>query len=1009
MFSIEELKKFERKHVELFAQLDQYLLENRIGILDTIIHKDSFADLSYFSSTVLGSIAIEENTNLDDWKDIIKKAADIEYMLFLENEKMRRENSAKSHLLRAAILYELAGYHSITALMGKKKHFENNLSDFLSRDTNKGFGKLGANLNSEVVIKNENTDVIEKGLEEVLYILESYMQNFSKEDFELTQKSMDIIKQATMLYNFNLNTDEVLCLKKLMEIRGKASVSNYVPKQILDNLKKSKMPSELWESQIAAVNGGLISNEYDSWGLATPTGTGKTALAQILLILFFNKNPGKKAFYIVPSKALATQVSSDLSNVLEPLGYKIAALGSHLTYNEKALEDPKEADLLVFTPEKADLILRIEKELLDDVNLVVVDEAHHIEAGTRGMLLEFYLWRVKQLVPKNCRIIQLSAVAPNINELVGWLSRDKIANSIKLDWRPGKFRIGIYEVNDGKYSLNFGTAKNIEVRNNKFISNQNLYEDEVINIANLAHTLSKKGLVLVLAASKSKAEKIAKFIEELRCNFLKQNRQSELTYSMESLDAKLERELYAEVPLRNNISFGVAYHHGGLPSRVRYAVEQVIKEKKVNVVCSTTTLAEGVNFPFSTVIVESLIVGKTSQLSPRELWNIAGRAGRFGVDSEGHCILYSPSNYVDKLKDYELSDYLDIKLDSIPAVKSAFAEALNDLVEALNSGKLTDSDLQKTSLKGIKTKIKGEKGDRIIGMLNMYRVGLTHAHASQIIDLNKELKSSIIEEMYASKKITQATKESITKLENGQRKMLFNTLLNDNELVDISARIGWTIESQNNLWNWVKSLEDWKITSFGEIVNYTNAANIEKLNFLLYPVAQNMTEFEGNNLGGFTSYIAENWISGYSLTDIRIKTVTKDKKRYDYGRLIDLIYSRIQYLLPWALFGVHELLSYEARNRNIRFGSGVRDLSILSSEGVPNFDALLLCMKMDIERVDSTRLSYVYRSKRRDEDIITWFKGLSWHEIYTIVRGNDRRRLDPDLKILYENIIKSKG
>ncbi len=81
----------------------------------------------------------------------------------------------------------------------------------------------------------------------------------------------------------------------------------------------------------------------------------------------------------------------------------------------------------------------------------------------------------------------------------------------------------------------------------------------------------------------------------------------------------MERELHAEIPLREYISKGVVYHHAGLPSRVRAAVEQVIAERKVNIVCATTTLAEGVNFPFSTVIVQSLIVGKSVTLSPREL------------------------------------------------------------------------------------------------------------------------------------------------------------------------------------------------------------------------------------------------------------------------------------------------------------------------------------------------------------------------------------------------------
>jgi replicative superfamily II helicase len=105
----------------------------------------------------------------------------------------------------------------------------------------------------------------------------------------------------------------------------------------------------------------------------------------------------------------------------------------------------------------------------------------------------------------------------------------------------------------------------------------------------------------------------------------------------------------------------------------------------VDVVCAATTLGEGVNFPFSIVIVDSL-VGMGYQLSPRSLWNIAGRAGRFGVDSEGHCILFRPSRWKAKLVEYSLEDYLRTNLADIPPVKSALANAIGELKGMVDNG-----------------------------------------------------------------------------------------------------------------------------------------------------------------------------------------------------------------------------------------------------------------------------------------------------------------------------------
>jgi hypothetical protein len=105
------------------------------------------------------------------------------------------------------------------------------------------------------------------------------------------------------------------------------------------------------------------------------------------------------------------------------------------------------------------------------------------------------------------------------------------------------------------------------------------------------------------------------------------------------------------------------------------------------------------------------------------------------------------------------------------------------------------------------------------------------------------------------------------------------------------------------------------------------------------------------------------------------------------------------------LFGVHELMEYESKRRHIKVGDGVKDLSVLAAEGVPDFDALTLVMRLDIERVDAARLAAAYqRGAKAETDVVGWLRGLQWERVAGIVRGPDSRRLDPDLHRLWEQL-----
>ena len=112
----------------------------------------------------------------------------------------------------------------------------------------------------------------------------------------------------------------------------------------------------------------------------------------------------------------------------------------------------------------------------------------------------------------------------------------------------------------------------------------------------------------------------------------------------------LEAEAGTKVSLVSCLEHGVAYHHAGLSQEARWLVETLIKQEKVKVVCGTTTLAQGVNFPISTVIVETLRKGEV-ELTYQDFWNIAGRAGRALMDTLGVVAFPTPSE--ERLRGFE--------------------------------------------------------------------------------------------------------------------------------------------------------------------------------------------------------------------------------------------------------------------------------------------------------------------------------------------------------------------
>ena len=113
----------------------------------------------------------------------------------------------------------------------------------------------------------------------------------------------------------------------------------------------------------------------------------------------------------------------------------------------------------------------------------------------------------------------------------------------------------------------------------------------------------------------------------------------------------LKTEISPEFELIPMLACGVGVHHAGLSDEVRALMEWLAEESRLRVLCATTTIAQGINFPVSSVFLATNKYPYGREMSPREFWNLAGRAGRMNHDSIG-VVGLARGNEPEKIVDY---------------------------------------------------------------------------------------------------------------------------------------------------------------------------------------------------------------------------------------------------------------------------------------------------------------------------------------------------------------------
>lgn len=358
-------------------------------------------------------------------------------------------------------------------------------------------------------------------------------------------------------------------------------------------------------------------NQGHSVIVSAPTGAGKTAIAEHVISTCIKYKIG--VIYTAPIKALSNQKFRDFQGQFKDA---IGILTGDVSINSYA-------PVLIMTTEIFRNKLLDEPQSLSQYSWVIFDEIHYIDNPERGTVWEESLI----FLPKHMKLLGLSATIPNIKQLSSWI--ESIHN------KPMK--IVIEEKRPVPLHFFYQFQNEIIDDINRIKRARNLRPNKLHTLIN--HIRQKEGLPCIyFVFGRRRAEDLA--LETCSYDFLNFKEKNEIINLFNELcrrfDLKHEKSALNLYPL---IQRGIAYHHAGMLPTLKEVIERLFTSRLLKVIFTTETFALGINMPSRSVVFDELrkFYGRyVRPLKTRDFYQMAGRAGRRGIDKEG--FVYSRIN-----------------------------------------------------------------------------------------------------------------------------------------------------------------------------------------------------------------------------------------------------------------------------------------------------------------------------------------------------------------------------
>jgi ATP-dependent RNA helicase HelY len=430
--------------------------------------------------------------------------------------------------------------------------------------------------------------------------------------------------------------------------------------------------------------------------VCAPTGAGKTVVGEFAVHLALAA--GRKCFYTTPIKALSNQKHNDLVARYGP--QRIGLLTGDQSING-------DADVVVMTTEVLRNMLYANSPALYGLSHVVMDEVHFLADRMRGAVWEEVILHL----PDDVRVVSLSATVSNAEEFGGWIQTVRGDTTVVVEehrpvplWQHVMVGKRLFDLFDYRASEAAKSGRDLLVDPELLRHLANRREADRLadwqprgrgrarpsiyrppSRPDVISTLDREGLLPAITFVFSRVGCDAAVKQCLRSS-LRLTSDEERVRIAEIIDRRTADLNEADLVVldyhewREGLLRGLAAHHAGMLPIFRHTVEELFTAGLVKAVFATETLALGINMPARTVQLERLVKFNGEQhmpLTPGEYTQLTGRAGRRGIDVEGHAVvLWHP--------DIDPAEVAGLASTRTFPLRSSFAPTYNMTINLVN-------------------------------------------------------------------------------------------------------------------------------------------------------------------------------------------------------------------------------------------------------------------------------------------------------------------------------------
>lgn len=578
---------------------------------------------------------------------------------------------------------------------------------------------------SELQIEKEKVKIEKDILDKSIWLASIISTSIEEEDKYLSSvfgivlfleyDSQEYRKTAYIILSRSGNLIASKFFKELMTIN--LITGNLLFNRSFGTIMDFELGSKIALNEIESGNGKIIGSDYQKhlWNVLTktnyntaisaPTSAGKSFIIQNYIRQTFLNKDLFFVVYIVPTRALISQVSEDFKKLL---GKDVSINTAFIEKDNDEKEQFTNKEIFILTPERTLKLMQYSYENQFSPDLIFIDEVQNIEDdGNRGFLMEYLVNEIETSWVKSRKVIagpflnnpdallklMFKEVSENLKTMFSPVFQLKI--SLKPSENSNSVLAKIYFrenlINTIEVPIDFDYGK--EILKNKLKTTVKIllrFGDKSKNIIYLPKTNYVEDFSNYLTEAKNAKDK----------NY-------ELSNEINELIDLIKEEIHPSYYLIDTLKIRSAFHHGKLPEIIRGELEYLFANGYLDNIICTSTLVEGVNLPAEKVFIP-YPKKDTENLSKFEFGNIVGRAGRIRDALTGTIIC------LEKADEKWAEDFFQSEPDKeiLPAINKILQYPIDDIVNALNQP--IDKSRKKIEFAVIFLKLKFLEGDQIL-------------------------------------------------------------------------------------------------------------------------------------------------------------------------------------------------------------------------------------------------------------------------------------------------------